>query len=55
MSEKSSLNCEEILTALTISAATNPSAEAALGQAHLSERLQGPLYGHSLRQRRKEP
>ncbi|MDO4546175.1 MAG: DUF1846 domain-containing protein, partial [Bacillota bacterium] len=30
MSEKSSLNCEEILTALTISAATNPSAEAAL-------------------------
>ncbi|HIU26565.1 MAG TPA: DUF1846 domain-containing protein [Candidatus Copromorpha excrementigallinarum] len=32
MSEKSSLNCEEILTALTISAATNPSAEAALGK-----------------------
>lgn len=30
MAEKSSLNCEEILTALTISAATNPSAEAAL-------------------------
>lgn len=30
MSEKTSLNCEEILTALTISAATNPSAEAAL-------------------------
>ena len=29
-SEKSSLNCEEILTALTISAATNPSAEAVL-------------------------
>ena len=32
MSEKSSLNCEEILTALTISAATNPSAEAALAK-----------------------
>ena len=32
MSDKSSLNCEEILTALTISAATNPSAEAALGK-----------------------
>lgn len=30
LAEKSSLNCEEILTALTISAATNPSAEAAL-------------------------
>jgi len=29
-SEKTSLNCEEILTALTISAATNPSAEVAL-------------------------
>ncbi len=29
-SEKSSLNCEEVLTALTISAATNPTAEAAL-------------------------
>lgn len=28
--EKTSLNCEEILTALTISAATNPSAEVAL-------------------------
>ncbi len=32
LAEKSSLNCEEILTALTISAATNPSAEAALGK-----------------------
>ena len=30
MADKTSLNCEEILTALTISAATNPSAEAAL-------------------------
>ena len=29
-SEKSSLNCEEVLTALTISAATNPTAELAL-------------------------
>ena len=29
-SEKSSLNCEEVLTALTISAATNPTAEMAL-------------------------
>jgi len=32
MSDKPSLNCEEILTALTISAATNPSAEAVLGR-----------------------
>ena len=32
MADKSSLNCEEILTALTISAATNPSAEAALAK-----------------------
>lgn len=32
MSEKTSLNCEEILMALTISAATNPSAEAALSK-----------------------
>jgi len=32
MAEKSSLNCEEILTALTISAATNPSAEAVLNK-----------------------
>jgi uncharacterized protein (UPF0371 family) len=31
-SEKTSLNCEEILTALTISAATNPSAEAVLAK-----------------------
>lgn len=31
-SEKTSLNCEEILTALTISAATNPSAEMALSK-----------------------
>ncbi len=31
-SEKSSLNCEEVLTALTISAATNPTAEAALAK-----------------------
>ena len=30
MADKTSLNCEEILTELTISAATNPSAEAAL-------------------------
>ena len=35
MADKSSLNCEEILTALTISAATNPSAKLAL--AKLSE------------------
>lgn len=32
LAEKSSLNCEEILTSLTISAATNPSAAAALGK-----------------------
>lgn len=32
MSEKTSLNCEEILTALTISSATNPAAEAALSK-----------------------
>lgn len=32
MADKSSLNCEEILTSLTISAATNPSAEAALAK-----------------------
>lgn len=32
MQEKSSLNCEEILSALTISAATNPSAEVAAGK-----------------------
>lgn len=32
MADKTSLNCEEILTALTISAATNPSAEAVLGK-----------------------
>ena len=31
-SEKSSLNCEEVLTALTISAVTNPTAEAALSK-----------------------
>jgi uncharacterized protein (UPF0371 family) len=31
-SEKSSLNCEEVLTALTISATTNPTAEAALNK-----------------------
>ena len=30
--EKTSLNCEEVLTALTISAATNPVSEAALGK-----------------------
>lgn len=29
--ERSSLNCEEVLSALTISAATNPSAQAAMG------------------------
>ncbi|NLD19718.1 MAG: DUF1846 domain-containing protein [Clostridiales bacterium] len=34
-SEKTSLNCEEILTALTISAATNPSAEMALSKLSL--------------------
>ena len=32
MAEKTSLNCEEVLTALTISAATNPSAEVAAGK-----------------------
>ena len=32
MADKTSLNCEEILTALTISAATNPSAEAVLNK-----------------------
>ncbi len=32
MADKTSLNCEEILTALTISAATNPSAEAVLSK-----------------------
>lgn len=31
--EKTSLNCEEILTALTISAVTNPSAARALAKA----------------------
>ena len=30
--DKSSLNCEEVLTALTISATTNPTAEAALNK-----------------------
>ncbi|MBE6039306.1 MAG: DUF1846 family protein, partial [Anaerofustis stercorihominis] len=34
MSEKSSLNCEEVLTALTISATANPVAEDALHKLH---------------------
>ena len=34
MSEKSSLNCEEVLTALTISATSNPVAEDALHKLH---------------------
>ncbi len=54
-SEKTSLNCEEILTALTISAATNPSAENGAQQTGGAERMQGTLHSHTQRQGRGYP